>query len=320
MRRMFNPLTALEIATLVSEGLLSPPPRQRSIIDLGNQTFGVDTASMDRVLDLLRGVAAERGVDLASLQALRGQRSGVKARHAADAPLTESFYKAVGFSSYEAIDINSRFGSMIMDLNLDLDRHYGFRRACDLVVNTGTSEHVFNQAAFLRNAHNLAAPGGLMLHVVPFTGYTNHGFYNYQPNLFYDLAAANGYALERLHLADRDGVLADLRAPSDLAAYFAPFLGLATRNDRSNTFLVALLRRAGDAGFVIPCQGRYLSALEGSARDAYEGRHNGAGQRLLFAPELPPGQEPWPRRLRRRVKRSLLKTLRRASRTVLMRL
>jgi hypothetical protein len=319
MPAMFNPLTALEIATLVAEGRLAASP-EPAIIDLGNQTFGVDTATMDRVLALLRPVATLRGVDLAALEALRGQRAGLKARHASEAPLTEAFYKAAGFARYEAIDINSRFGSMIMDLNLDLDRHYGFRRTCALVVNTGTSEHVFNQAAFLRNAHNLAAPGGLMLHVVPFTGYMNHGFYNYQPGFFYDLAAANGYALERLRLADRDGVIADLRAPSDLAAHFAPFLGLAARNDRSNTFLVALLRRLDASEFVIPCQGRYLSALEGSARDAYEGRQNGSGQRLLFSPEFPPGREPWRRRLRLRVKRSLLKSLRRASRTVLMRL
>lgn len=319
MPRMFNPLTAIEIATLVAEGRLhaSPPP---TVVDLGNQTFGVDTASLDRAIERLRPLAAERGVNLEILRSLRGQRAGMKARHAADAPLTEAYYRALGFSKYEAIDINSRFGSMIMDLNLDLEAHYGFRSTYDLVVNTGTSEHVFNQAAFLRNAHNLTASGGLMLHVVPFTGYTNHGFYNYQPNLFYDLAAANGYAIERLRLADREGELADLHAPSDLAAYFLPFLGLAARNERSNTFLVALLRRSGSAEFVIPCQGRYLASLEGSAREAYAGRQDAGGGRLLFSPETPPGGEPWGRRLRRRVKRSLLKSLRRASHTVLMRL
>ncbi|MGH9869991.1 MAG: methyltransferase domain-containing protein [Candidatus Polarisedimenticolia bacterium] len=314
---MFNPLTAHEIAIIVSEGLVGLSP---TIVDLGNQTFGVDDLAMERIERLLSRTPPERGVDVTALRALRGQRRGTKARHAGGAPLTADFYRALGFSRYEAIDINSRFGSHVMDLNKDLDRDYGFSRQYDLVVNTGTSEHVFNQAAFLRNAHHLAAPGGLMLHVVPFTGYTNHGFYNYQPGLFYDLAAANAYDVVRVRLADRDQELLDLNVPSDLAAHFGSFLGLATPNERNNTFLVALLRRSGHEEFVFPCQGRYLQVLEGAPRQEYLGRQTGNGRPALLSPGAPADGEAYGTRLRRRIKRALLKSLRSASRTVLLRL
>src|SRR5262245_28299036 len=317
MPPMFNPLTAHEIAVIVSEGLLGPSP---AILDLGNQTFGVDDAAMERIESLLSAAPRERGVDADALRSLRGQRRGTKARHAGGAPMTADFYRAAGFSRYEAIDINSRYGSHVMDLNKDLDRDYGFSQQYDLVVNTGTSEHVFNQAAFLRNAHNLTRPGGLMLHVVPFTGYTNHGFYNYQPGLFYDLAAANGYQVVRVRLADRDRELLDLNVPSDLAAHFGSFLGLATPNEKSNTFLVALLRRGGPEPFVFPCQGRYLEVLEGAPRQEYLDRQAGHGGPALLSSGGPRVPEAYGTRLRRRLKRALLKSLRSASRTVLLRL
>ncbi|HKY31128.1 MAG TPA: methyltransferase domain-containing protein [Candidatus Polarisedimenticolia bacterium] len=311
---MFNPLTAAVVADIVAEGLLPPGP---SCVDLGNQTYGVDRRTLDGILARLRAAGTAARADEPALEAVHAEAAA-----STRGPLVERFYKALGFRSYEAIDINSRYGSMVMDLNQDLDRRYGFTRQYELVVNTGTSEHVFNQAAFLRNAHNLSAPGGLMLHIVPFTGYTNHGFYNYQPNIFFDLAAANQYQLLRLAVADRNGELIDLSRPSDLAAYFPFHLGLAAPNDRGNTFLVALLKRVTAASFAFPCQGKYVATLEGAPRGEYGPRQAAANGRgpALFVPERPASQDPYARRARRRLKKALLGYLRRASRAVLLRL
>lgn len=44
-----------------------------------------------------------------------------------------------------------------------------------------------------------------MVHVLPFHNYTNHGFYNFQPVLFHDLAQANHYNILRMSLANSDG-------------------------------------------------------------------------------------------------------------------
>lgn len=282
----------------------------------------MDDASLKRIMTTLEPLAPQRPVDLAALKSLGGLPRGVTLKKASSQPQTEAYYRALGFSTYEAIDINSRFGSHVMDLNLDLARHYGFSRRYDLVVNVGTSEHIFDQAAVLRNAHNLAADGGLMLHIVPFTGYTNHGFYNYQPNLFYDLAAANGYAIVKLLLADRYQVLLDLRKPNDLAAHFRNYLALMTPSDTNNTFLVALLRRQGSPEFVHPCQGKYLADAEGGLVGVFEPQTTARGDTssgTMFPPADPRRGKAPAVRLKKHVKRSLLRSLRRASRFVLVR-
>ncbi|MEQ8736392.1 MAG: hypothetical protein RIC29_15820 [Rhodospirillaceae bacterium] len=44
-----------------------------------------------------------------------------------------------------------------------------------------------------------------MLHVLPMTPYLNHGFYNYYPTLFSDIAVANKYKWLFLWFGGRDG-------------------------------------------------------------------------------------------------------------------
>ena len=50
-----------------------------------------------------------------------------------------------------------------------------------------------------------------MLHVLPFFNYLNHGFFNYNPILFHDLAGANGYEICRLTIATNRGSTPDQR-------------------------------------------------------------------------------------------------------------
>lgn len=68
----------------------------------------------------------------------------------------------------------------------------------DVVYNHGTAEHIFNIGQFYRTCHETVAPGGLMIHEGPFTGWPNHGFYGIQPTLYYDLAHDNEYKVEMM--------------------------------------------------------------------------------------------------------------------------
>lgn len=107
----------------------------------------------------------------------------------------KDFFLAIGFEKYNSIDADGKYNALTFDLNFNIEKHYEFNNKYDLVTNFGTSEHVFNQKTFFENVHNLTNLNGYMLHMVPFEGQFNHGFFNYQPRLFYDLAFFNDYEI-----------------------------------------------------------------------------------------------------------------------------
>jgi SAM-dependent methyltransferase len=46
---------------------------------------------------------------------------------------------------------------------------------------------------FLRNAHLILKPGGIVIHMVPVNGYFNHGYFQFSPCFFHDYYKQNGY-------------------------------------------------------------------------------------------------------------------------------
>lgn len=94
--------------------------------------------------------------------------------------------------SYTSLDIFERPHNLVVDLNFfsvppEMKEKYG------LVLNFGTTEHVFNQANCFQVIHDFTAVGGMMFHQVPSTGCVDHGYFVYCPQFFVDIARANGY-------------------------------------------------------------------------------------------------------------------------------
>jgi len=116
----------------------------------------------------------------------------------------KEWYLSIGFKNYTAIDVNEERDSIAMDLNLNLNDYYNFTEQFDLVTNNGTGEHVFNQLTLFENTHNLTRTGGCMIHCLPCYRWVDHGFYNYNPNLFTALATANDYKVSHLWLAQNN--------------------------------------------------------------------------------------------------------------------
>src|SRR5262249_12613401 len=107
------------------------------------------------------------------------------------APRSTAFWRSLGFD-YAALDYNGHLDSFAIDLN-DEQVAAEMRESFDLVVNTGTTEHVANQGNAFRVIHDLTRKGGVMYHQVPASGDLYHGLVNYSPKFFQHMQKQNDY-------------------------------------------------------------------------------------------------------------------------------
>ena len=136
-----------------------------------------------------------------------------------------------------SVDLNGTPDAIPLDLNEPLPTEPPFHVPFDVVINTGTLEHVFDQRRAWQTVHEQTAVGGIMVHSLPVAGWPDHGFYCYQPCFLTDLEAANGYR-----------PLAVVRS-DDLGPAGSVQLHLAWRKERGGPFIV-------------PQQGRYAAARD----------------------------------------------------------
>jgi hypothetical protein len=169
----------------------------------------------------------------------------------AGAPLAREFWTWLGLS-YASIDIDGSPGSIPLDLNYD-EVPTEFIGKYDVVTNFGTTEHVANQLQSFKIVHDLATPGGLMLHVLPTSGGLNHGLVSYNPKFFWMLGRSNGYKIAFMTMGQSERnsglpqnlleflALYEPKAAGDFAAFRMPV-----------TSIVVALQKVFDTPFVAP--------------------------------------------------------------------
>jgi len=172
-----------------------------------------------------------------------------------DAINPEWFYENIGFKKYNCIDMDGMHNALVFNLNEDLVSKYGFIEKYDLVTNHGTTEHCFNQYNAFRNIHNLCAKGGIMIHALPFQGYLNHGFFNYQPVFYYDLAAANNYQIIGIYLNIDASV-------GDISTYSDELMKFIKMDSDTTAALFVVMRKMNDQEFRIPYDEKYFPQEE----------------------------------------------------------
>ena len=155
---------------------------------------------------------------------------------------------------YMALDMHGTPDSTFVDLN----QEYSCDQEFDLVTNLGTTEHIFNQAQVFKTIHDLTAVNGVMFHGLPHQGQYDHGFFNYQPTFFFDLAAANDYQIiffGLLNITTRDQrEHHHVEAISDETTYRR----LVEQNKiEPQAALKVFLRKTKKSSFVMPQQGVY---------------------------------------------------------------
>lgn len=184
------------------------------------------------------------------------EKAGVPFDGSCPFAVARSFYAStLNASDRKSIDLDPAAPTAErLDLNWGID--IGFWGRFDIVINCGTTEHVFNQAAVFETIHNFCQPGGLMLHGGPWRGWTDHGFYNYQPTFFFDLAKANDYEMVMI----AGFVLG--------TTWLRPFKSLEEIHDQDRAralpdecMLYCVLRRKSESPFSLPMQGIYSNSL-----------------------------------------------------------
>jgi hypothetical protein len=156
-------------------------------------------------------------------------------------------------SEIQAIDFDGTPLARPLDLNYPID----LGRQFETVINHGTAEHVFNIGQVFRTIHEHTAPGGLMFHESPFTGWIDHGFYDLQPTLYFDLAEFNGYALQGMLIANLvSKAVIQVRGRESLYEL------IRERKIPENSVLLTILRKSPDERpFQTPVQGYYRESL-----------------------------------------------------------
>ncbi|MEQ8832336.1 MAG: hypothetical protein RLW87_21185 [Alphaproteobacteria bacterium] len=165
----------------------------RAVAEIGNQQLSHGLEN-NPTLNAFLTVFGADGIDPFAEGSREGaQIHGSLHHQEQDQPNSRIVWHAIG-AEYTGFDMDDDPDTVALDLNFDSvpERHRG---RYDLVSNLGTTEHVLNQFNAFKAAHDLCRPGGIMIHELPGGGYANHGFFNYNPKFFWQLAKANKYRL-----------------------------------------------------------------------------------------------------------------------------
>ncbi len=156
-----------------------------------------------------------------------------------------------------AVDLHGTKTALKLNLNEPVAGALAIHGApFDIMFDFGTAEHVFDVRQFFANAHDVTKPGGVMIHGLPWTGWIDHGFYNFQPTVFFDLAAANGYTLHTLCYAATNPFTLESINSRDAFTALAKSGALA-----ANAQLYAVFSKGADQPFRVPMQGYYDGTL-----------------------------------------------------------
>ena len=267
----FNPVAAQNV--LESRNcILNKKPKA---IDLGSQTSSINNIFIKNLIQKNKTISSSLKLSLENLCSNKNFT-------------TSDYFMSLGFKEYKSIDINGAYDSFQFDLNKNILETYKFNQTYDLVINNGTGEHVFNQHALFLNFHNLTKVNGIMLNILPFIDWINHGFYNFNPIFFADLAASNKYEIIKISLANRNGaelkldgknfdILFEQIKPHRKDTKFEKIIEIANEKIGKNILLVVITRKLEEATFKTPLQGKYLSDISNFKTD-YNSQEGGSAE------------------------------------------
>lgn len=158
---------------------------------------------------------------------------------------------AMGFSPVTRLDLFPEEGpDVVADFTEPLPA--GMEGGFDAVLDSGTTEHIYNLPRAVENLHRVLRPGGLVIHASPFCGWENHGFIQQSPKLWGRLWGLSGYR-------ELQGWLVHIPQPGSPPSR-RPWVAhiedldrpIACDSARFRTLLVVLARRTPEASLKAP--------------------------------------------------------------------
>ncbi len=163
--------------SLLAELKKDYPNLSGSLLQLGRQAVRVNAS---QALGILKQFDIKPSIDLNSRD-----KSNIN---------DITLFKSLGFESVESMDFSDYEKSThIHDFNHPVPEQ--FHEKYDVIYDGGTTEHIFDFPASLRNIYKMLKVGGIIIHNVPANNYIEHGFYCFSPTVFYDYYSVNGFEI-----------------------------------------------------------------------------------------------------------------------------
>lgn len=106
-----------------------------------------------------------------------------------------ALFLSLGFNNIDSLDY-SDFEQCTITHDLNTDVPAKLHNKYDLIVDAGTSEHVFNLPKVLENYNKMLKVGGRIILSLPSSNFVDHGFYMFSPTLFWDYYSANQWEIK----------------------------------------------------------------------------------------------------------------------------
>lgn len=172
----------------------------------------------------------------------------------------KKLFELLGFDSIDRIDYSDFEGAEhIVDLNKDgLPKN--LLGQFDLVLDSGTLEHVFHIPNVLKNIISLAKVGGRIIFLSPSSNHMDHGFYMFSPTFFVDYFSANKFDIETCYVVRYSPNLNDLWDVYEYDTARWRDLHIGGLDDSPYAIFFVATRRADSASDVVPQQGYYADS------------------------------------------------------------
>src|SRR3989344_105571 len=164
--------------------------------------------------------AKARGVDFthtATLGRLRWYAGGREEKYA-----DNFFREELGAQMLTTIDNSSYQGANVThDLNREIPKE--LEKKFDVVIDSGTLEHVFNFPTAIANCMKMLKVGGTLFISTPANNYMGHGFYQFSPELFFRIfTEENGFEVVTTMLLKHPYLGAELSSDQKLYEVIDP--------------------------------------------------------------------------------------------------